>query len=541
MILPLVVLAFCGRLVASAVITLPNGRISGREDIVTTGTTKWSIYSYLGIPFAAPPVGRLRFQPPVPPQNWPGTLECKSNNRKCYQVGMNDKYETEDCLYINVFTKEAPNAQAKMPVVVIFYGGGFIHGAAGTTYKKVQHFIRNDIVVVNMNYRVGPFGFLSTGDNILPGNMGLKDQQLALKWVQDNIHLFGGDKSQVTIIGQSAGGASVSFHLLSPKSSGLFRAAIARSGSALSAFGYQQNAILNAYGIANEIFPNFGNKSSQELLIALQSATAQQIDNTADKYNVFGPVVEPVHEGAFLSSPFHELAQRPPANNVPVLTGITSEEAIGKAADLNAVRHSANVYDFHPENMVDSCMNVDESKRKEAGVKIHASYTQGKLADDLAAMIRYDSDGRYAKPVIKYAQLQSQFTPVYFYMFSYHGKRGNNNVFVEGAGRVGHAEDNLYMYMDPEDPSFTSQLPPADIRAAKQYSTLAMNFIKFLNPTPSKDPLFQGLTVPTVTPQKVSYLNIDANLQILTGPREPAYSSWVEIYKQYARAPFVCF
>nr|CAH7761748.1 unnamed protein product [Callosobruchus chinensis] len=454
---------------------------------------------------------------------------------------MNDKYETEDCLYINVFTKEAPYTQASQPVMVIFYGGAFKAGAATTWYPKVQHFVREGIVVVTLNYRVGPFGFLSTGDTVLPGNMGLKDQQLALKWVQENIHFFGGDKSQVTIIGQSAGGSSVSFHLLSPKSSGLFRAAIAMSGSALSTFGYQQNAVQNAYGIANEIFPNFGNRSSQELLQALQSASAQQIDNTADKYNVFGPVVEPVHEGAFLCSPFHELAQQPPANRVPVLTGITSEEAIGKAGDLNAVRHSADVYDAYPENMVDRCMNIDESLRKEAGLKIHSAYTGGKLADDLATMIRYDSDERYAKPVIKYAQLQSQFTPVYFYVFSYHGKRGNNNVFVKGAGRVGHAEDTLYMYMDPEDASFTSNLPPADVRAAKQYSTLAMNFIKFLNPTPQQDPLFQGLTVPQVTLQKISYLNIDANLQILEGPREPAYTSWVNIYKQYARPPFVCF
>nr|CAH7761749.1 unnamed protein product [Callosobruchus chinensis] len=130
---------------------------------------------------------------------------------------MNDKYETEDCLYINVFTKET---QASQPVMVIFYGGAFKAGAATTWYPKVQHFVREGIVVVTLNYRVGPFGFLSTGDTVLPGNMGLKDQQLALKWVQENIHFFGGDKSQVTIIGQSAGGSSVSFHLLSPKSSG---------------------------------------------------------------------------------------------------------------------------------------------------------------------------------------------------------------------------------------------------------------------------------------------------------------------------------
>ncbi|CAH1998480.1 unnamed protein product [Acanthoscelides obtectus] len=543
MILPLLMTVLGCRLAACAdpIITLPNGKIAGRADTVTTGQTKWTIYSYIGIPFAAPPIGYLRFQPPVPPTNWAGVLQCKNNNKHCYQVGTNDKLETEDCLLINVFTKEDTKTQSKRPVLVLFYGGAFIHGAATTTYQKVKHFVRNDIVVVTLNYRVGPFGFLSTGDTVLPGNMGLKDQQLALKWVQRNIHLFGGDPKQVTIIGQSAGGASVSFHLLSPKSAGLFRAAIAMSGSALSTFGYQQHAVQNAYGIVNEIFPNFGNKSSRELLKALQSATAKQIDNTADKYNIFGPVVEPVHEGAFLSRPFHELAQMVPASRVPVLTGITSEEAIGKAADLKALRHAADIFDARPEVMVDSCMNVEEGRRKDAGGKIHSAYTSGKLADDLAAVIRYASDHRYAKPVLRYAQLQSQFTPVYFYVFSYHGVRGNNPVYIKGAGRVGHAEDTLYMYMDPEDASFISNLPKEDLLAAKQYSTLAMNFIKYLNPTPEKDPLFRNLTVPKVTPDKIPYLDIDYPLRIKEGPREPAYSSWVELYKQYAEAPYVCF
>lgn len=110
--------------------------------------------------------------------------------------------------------------ETKLPVMVFIYGGGFRDGAASYNVYGPDFLLEQDVVMVSFNYRVGPFGFLATGDEVVPGNAGLKDQVLALKWTKQNIELFGGDPSQITIFGQSAGGASVGYHILSKQSSG---------------------------------------------------------------------------------------------------------------------------------------------------------------------------------------------------------------------------------------------------------------------------------------------------------------------------------
>ncbi|VEN42753.1 unnamed protein product [Callosobruchus maculatus] len=365
---------------------------------------------------------------------------------------------------MNIFTKTPPGAKPIQPVVVDIYGGGFNHGSANGKPDKARHFVRNGIVVVKFNYRVGPFGFLSTEDEVVPGNMGLKDQQLALQWVHKNIHLFGGDKNKVTLMGQSARAASVTFHILSKKSAGLFRAAIAMSGSVLNTFSYQRDAAKTAYGLAKLTVPHFGkNKTTRQLIKALQNVPAKDIDATDSTYDAFGPVVEVDHADAFISQPFYDLSTKAPANKVPIFMGMTSEEAIGHGRDLASLKKYAERYDNDPSFLEDQCgcLNIcnDEKVRRIVGEKIKKAYTNGSMADDLSTVIKFDSEKRYTKAVIRFAQLQSQFSDVYFYVFSYHGKIGKNDVYVKGAGRIGHAEDAKYMYLDPFDASNKTRHP----------------------------------------------------------------------------------
>ncbi|MCV7108440.1 carboxylesterase family protein [Mycolicibacterium chitae] len=199
----------------------------------TAGTVRGQVAPgyqlFEGIPYAAAPVGPLRWQPPRPPQPWAGMRDASSPGPRCIQdvaldPGSGQDY-SEDCLSLNVWT---PEGAEQRPVMVWIHGGGFANGS-GDQYDAKWLVTGGDIVVVTLNYRLGALGFLAhpaVGD----GNYGLADQQAALRWVRDNIARFGGDPDRVTIAGESAGAVSVCDHLVAPDSAGLFDAAIIQSG-----------------------------------------------------------------------------------------------------------------------------------------------------------------------------------------------------------------------------------------------------------------------------------------------------------------------
>ncbi|MDI3314625.1 MAG: carboxylesterase/lipase family protein [Mycobacterium sp.] len=188
---------------------------------------------FQGIPYAAPPVGALRWQPPRPAAPWSGMRDASKPGPQCIQGNTREpssRPTSEDCLTLNVWTPAS--GAGKHPVMVWIHGGGFVNGS-GDLYNARWLAARGHIVVVTINYRLGALGFLAhpaLGPAGELGNYGLADQQAALRWVRDNIASFGGDPAQVTIAGESAGAMSVCDHLVAPGSAGLFRAAIIQSG-----------------------------------------------------------------------------------------------------------------------------------------------------------------------------------------------------------------------------------------------------------------------------------------------------------------------
>ncbi|KAH7934412.1 acetylcholinesterase [Rhipicephalus sanguineus] len=210
-----------------------EGRVRGRI-VRSLGKT---VEEFRGIPYAEPPVGKLRFRPPQPKKPWEGTLDATSGSTGCPQVtirgvNMQGVTNTEDCLYLNVWVPEnASNADSSRPVLVWIHGGGFSYGSANQAlYSAVVLTALTDVLVVSINYRLGILGFLNAYSPEAPGNVGLLDQVMALKWVKRNIEFFGGDPQRVTIFGQSAGSMSVHAHIMSPMSQGLFKRAVLMSG-----------------------------------------------------------------------------------------------------------------------------------------------------------------------------------------------------------------------------------------------------------------------------------------------------------------------
>uniref|UniRef100_A0A8D0GQK9 Carboxylic ester hydrolase n=1 Tax=Sphenodon punctatus TaxID=8508 RepID=A0A8D0GQK9_SPHPU len=216
------------------------GRVHGTRMPVLAGY----VSAFLGIPFAEPPVGKMRFQRPEIKKPWSGVLDTTSYPRACYQYVDNafpgfqgsemwnpNRNMSEDCLYLNVWV---PSPRPKNATVLVWiYGGGFYSGASSLDVYDGRFLTYTEkVILVSMNYRVGAFGFLALpGTQEAPGNVGLLDQRLALQWVQNNIHFFGGNPKLVTIFGESAGAASVGMHLLSTGSRALFQRAILQSGA----------------------------------------------------------------------------------------------------------------------------------------------------------------------------------------------------------------------------------------------------------------------------------------------------------------------
>nr|P07882.2 RecName: Full=Bile salt-activated lipase; Short=BAL; AltName: Full=Bile salt-stimulated lipase; Short=BSSL; AltName: Full=Carboxyl ester lipase; AltName: Full=Cholesterol esterase; AltName: Full=Pancreatic lysophospholipase; AltName: Full=Sterol esterase; Flags: Precursor [Rattus norvegicus]CAA34189.1 cholesterol esterase preprotein (AA -20 to 592) [Rattus norvegicus] len=218
-----------------------------------------SVDIFKGIPFAT----AKTLENPQRHPGWQGTLKATDFKKRCLQatITQDDTYGQEDCLYLNIWVPQGrKQVSHDLPVMVWIYGGAFLMGSGqGANFLKNYLYdgeeiaTRGNVIVVTFNYRVGPLGFLSTGDANLPGNFGLRDQHMAIAWVKRNIAAFGGDPDNITIFGESAGAASVSLQTLSPYNKGLIRRAISQSGVALSPWAIQENPLFWAKTIAKKV------------------------------------------------------------------------------------------------------------------------------------------------------------------------------------------------------------------------------------------------------------------------------------------------
>jgi para-nitrobenzyl esterase len=302
---------------------------AGLVEGTTSADRKVTIFK--GIPFAAPPVGELRWKEPQPVARWTGVKKATEFGARCMQARIyedmvfRDTGPSEDCLYLNVWTPGV-SAKTKLPVMVWIYGGGFQAGSTSEPRQDGEHLAHKGVVIVSMNYRLGIFGFFShpgltaESEHHASGNYGLMDQAAALKWVHENIAAFGGDPGNVTIFGESAGSVSVSALMASPLSKGLIRAAIGESGAY---FGKTQSVKgLGETERRNAVFAeSLGMKSVGQLRAAsaekLLEASRSENDNTRFRPNI---------DGYFMPASAYDIYAQGGQAHIPLMAGWNRDE-----------------------------------------------------------------------------------------------------------------------------------------------------------------------------------------------------------------------
>ncbi|RVE72128.1 hypothetical protein OJAV_G00058620 [Oryzias javanicus] len=312
-------------------VTLKNGRIRG--DFATVRGTDRRVKQYLGVPYARPPVGPLRLAAPQSAEPWEGERDCTRQPAMCIQdpelvvlvsqtmsMTSNPTEISEDCLYLNVYTPAEATKADKLPVMVWIHGGGLTMGAASQFDGSPLAAYENMVVVV-IQYRLGILGFFSTGDEHARGNWGLLDQLEALRWVKENIEVFGGDPQLVTIAGESAGGISASILTLSPHADGLFQRAIFQSGVATLGTYTTDDPLSHARVIAN--ITSCSDSNTEELVRCIRGKSQNELVAATKKMKIFlGAVVD----NDFLHGTADALLSRKEVLKVPVMMGITNHE-----------------------------------------------------------------------------------------------------------------------------------------------------------------------------------------------------------------------
>jgi para-nitrobenzyl esterase len=312
-----------------------------------SGTEQGGLWVYLGIPFAAPPTGDLRWRPPAPVQPWDGVKETKQYSATCPQPGSPAPLNmSEDCLYLNVWTP-AQRADEKLPVMVFFYGGGFKDVAFSMPTYNGTTLAQKGVIVVTPNYRLGALGFLAhpqldnESTHNASGNYGLLDQIVALQWVQKNIGAFGGDPSRVTIFGQSAGAESTLIHLASPESKGLYQQAIVESGPF-----WADGAIINATHSKTDA-EQFGVKyatslgySGPDAIAGMRSLSPETLINATPSpsssfWGTHTVQFEPTIDGWILPDTLDNLYLNHRENPVPLMIGSNANDGTTLSANAN--------------------------------------------------------------------------------------------------------------------------------------------------------------------------------------------------------------
>ncbi|XP_032525696.2 carboxylic ester hydrolase-like isoform X2 [Danaus plexippus] len=517
----------------SPIVRVAQGQLQGRLASSPTGR---AFYSFQGIPYAKPPIGSLRFKAPQPPESWEGIRDATSEGNVCAQMDLysqNQYTGDENCLFLNVYT---PSIDGELlPVMIYIHGGYFAYGSGNSNQHGADYLVEKDVVVVTINYRCGALGFLSLNTPEVPGNAGLKDMVQAIRWIKENIKSFGGNAENLTVFGNSAGGASTTLLTASPLSKNLFGKAISQSGTALNFWVFQKNALENAKSLAKELGCESSN--TDEILEFLSTTPVRDVVEAANainsveillktRNNKFGPVIEKEFPGveAFLTEAFFDLLISGRVADIPIMIGTTSLE----------ITIDADVTDL--QVFIPDILHIERNSPESLAIadQIQRLYFKGTPTPEEISQLL--SDVTFNVDVYRYIQYLVNVTnrPIYHYKFDYIGDLNVAHKLLKSIG----LKDNACQHLDELGYLFRNDLHkdivenPQDIKMRERLVRLWTNFAKYGNPTPDKNHYLTVTWLP-VTKDKLNYIHLSNELSINSDPDKEKMEFWDNLYVKY--------
>ncbi|XP_054924860.1 acetylcholinesterase-like [Dermacentor andersoni] len=496
---------------------------------------------FYGIPYGKPPIGQRRFDRAERIEPWTDVFDATVKPNSCFQVldtlygnfsgsvmwNANTRM-SEDCLKLNVWTPGCSPSKKPFAVLVWIYGGGFYSGTSTLDVYDARTLVSEEnVVVVSMNYRVASLGFLSFGNEHLPGNAGLYDQHLALRWVRENIAAFGGNPTRVTLFGESAGAVSVGLHILSPLSKPLFARAILQSGSPTVPWGFKDRhtARKAARRLATALRCPDG--LGKPTLNCLRSKDAKDIVKSESNN---GGIVDfpfvPVEDGAFLpGTPQALMDSGAFARNISVMLGSN----VNEGSYFLQYFFGLSVREQNPQvttqKFAAALKALDPSLRGTPVDKVLKMYTAGKMpstaAEILKALDSIVGDYHFTCPVVRWADRFVQAgIPAYQYVFA---RRYSRNPWPLWMGVI-HGEEVAFVFGEPLDHS--QRCSEEDKSVSRRLMRYWANFAKTVNPNFRGSGWSQSTDWPRRTNRLKQHLVLDVNKSVGCAHRDTYCKFW---------------
>lgn len=380
-----------------------------------------------------------------------------------------------DCLHLNVYVPNTASFKNNLPVLVWIHGGGFSIGFAGRYLYGPSYLVRHDIILVTLNYRLGPYGFMCLNNPEVPGNQGLKDQSIALKWVKDNIEAFGGDVNKITIFGESAGAASVDFHLYYQKER-LFNQVILQSGNAQCPWAVIEPITSASLALAEHL----GLRTNDELQALSFLSTVDTnlvIAATKELDLLLRPCVEKDYNGSdtfIREHPYNATISS--LKNVPILIGMNNREGLLELEDKEKNLMNDNVFRDFLDGFFD--LKTNEINEMEQLLR-HFYIGDENVSDDTTStIIDFSSDYMFNRGTVRSIQqyMKNGGENIFYYVFSYDGSRNflKDRLKLNESGAA-HADEIGYLF----DISYMKEPTSEDQTVIDRITTLWCNFVKY--------------------------------------------------------------